>query len=92
MGGGGLTPGTVPAIQACRLRVPEGTPEEAAQLADRALQRIVDVMEGTVLGATDVLKAAALIRTEVCGPVEHRLAVRGDVSIRVVDPYAEKPE
>jgi len=57
------------AIEACGLRVPEGTPEGVAELADRALKRIADVMEERVhfTQGGHVLKAATHIRLEVCG-------------------------
>lgn len=71
--------GTTQAASACRLRVPPGASSEAAALADRALQRMVDVMELEVAGrgAMAVLLAATRIREEVCGPVPRRLETSG---------------
>ncbi len=68
----GLTNYVVPAIKSLRHRVPEGTPEELATAADRAFQRIVEVMEGDVPEPQSVLKAAALLRDEICGPVAQK--------------------
>lgn len=71
--------GEVRAVKACRLRVPETATPEQAELADRALQRVIDVMEEQVpyQRATSVLGAAARIREEVCGPVKQKHEVSG---------------
>lgn len=88
-----LPRGAVEAVKAVRLRIPDGTPQEAEDIANRALQRVVDVMDGKVhYGARDVLTAAAMVRNEVCGPIEQRVKTHHDVNIRVVDPYAEPKE
>lgn len=72
-----LPRGAVEAVKACRLRVPAGASEDAAKLADLALQRIVDVMVGQniapFVSQQDVLKAASIVRNEVCGPVTQKL-------------------
>lgn len=85
--GAGRTPGTpntlkygeVKAVKVARLRVPESASDAAAALADRALQRIIDVMEEDVgaFKAGMVLKAATRIREEVCGPVAQKLNIAG---------------
>lgn len=74
--------GAVVAIEACGLRVPDGTPEDVALLADRALMRIADVMEERVdfMRAGHVLKAATQLRNEVCGPIAQKLEVKADDS------------
>lgn len=71
--------GEVRAIKAARLRVPETATAEAAELADRAQQRIIDVMEGSVhyMEAGNVLKAATRLREEICGPVAQKHEVTG---------------
>lgn len=71
--------------------MPEGTSEEAADLADTALQRVIDVMNEKVgsFQAGHVLKAATRIREEVCGPIEQRHRVEGNLTITILDPYAE---
>jgi hypothetical protein len=83
--------GEVKAVKVSGLRIPEGTPEAHVELADRALEKIVDIMEGRVsyLSASHVLKAATRLREEVCGPIAQKHEVSGSVSIRVIDPYAE---
>jgi hypothetical protein len=71
----------VGAVKACRLRVPAGATPEAAELADLALQRIVDVMLGQnvvpFVQLGDVLKAASIVRNEVCGPIAQKLEHSG---------------
>ncbi|QSQ14060.1 hypothetical protein [Myxococcus landrumensis] len=48
-------------------------------LADRAFQRVVDVLEEQVYfqNAPSVLKAATIIREEICGPVAQKHEVAG---------------
>lgn len=71
--------GEVKALKAIRLRVPKDADPEVAQLADRALQRIVEVMEEGVspLHSRAVLAAATRIREEACGPLTQRLEHTG---------------
>lgn len=80
--------GAIKAVRAVNLRVPEGAPPEVAELANRALQRVVDVMEGRVkVDSGGVLKAATLLREEVCGPVAQKLSVGGEgepISIQII--------
>ncbi len=69
-----LPRGVVAAIKAARLRVPEDASPEIAQLAGRALERIVDVMEDECgQGALAVLSAARVIREEICGPAKQKV-------------------
>ena len=77
-------------MKALRHRVPRGTPPELEALADEALDTVAQVMRGEVWfqEAGPRLRAATIIREEVCGRVEDRLAVTGGVTIRVVSPYA----
>lgn len=65
-----------------RFRVPAGTPEAVADLADRALLRAVDVMEERVdpRAAKGVLQAAFGIREDVCGPVPRDINLKGTLS------------
>lgn len=73
MGATGRGPyGSKRALRACRLRVPDGISEEAAALADAALQRILEVMAGTAKSAL-VLRAATRVRDEICGPPAQRM-------------------
>lgn len=71
--------GTVQAIKALNLRVPEGASDAAKALANRALERVVDVLEEAVdyrqSGA--VLKAATMVREEICGPMAQKHEVAG---------------
>lgn len=61
------------------VRQPKDLSPEAAALADRALQRIVDVMEEQVHSkrAKGVLSAAIEIREEICGPKTQKIAIEG---------------
>ncbi|WP_201756306.1 hypothetical protein [Corallococcus silvisoli] len=61
------------------LRVPEGASPAAKALADRAFARVVDVLEERVgfQQAGHVLKAATIIREEVCGPVAQKVQHSG---------------
>jgi hypothetical protein len=78
-----LPTGAVKAIKALRLRVPDNAPEEAKELADRALSRVADVMNGKVHSsiATPVLKAATHIREEICGPLTKKIEVEGKLGL-----------
>jgi hypothetical protein len=71
--------GAVQAVEAVSLRVPEGASPAAKALADRAFQRVVDVLEERVdfKMAPPVLKAATIIREEVCGPLAQKLEHSG---------------
>lgn len=68
--------GQVAALKACRLRIPDDASPEADELAGRALQRIIDVMEEKVspLVAGHVLKASTHLREEVCGSTTQKVA------------------
>lgn len=67
--------GVVQAMKALNLRVPEGRPEPEKAVANRAFERIIDVMEEKVpfKDAPGVLKAASILREEICGPVKQRI-------------------
>jgi hypothetical protein len=71
--------GTVQAIKALNLRVPDGASDAAKALANRALERVVDVLEESVdfRQAGSVLKAATILREEVCGPMAQKHEVGG---------------
>jgi hypothetical protein len=70
-----LVYGEAKAIKAAGLRVPDSATEAERALADRAQQRIIDVMEEEVGGfsATPVLKAAVHLREEICGPMKQKV-------------------
>ena len=84
-----LAYGEVKAIAATRLRLPESASIQDEHLAGRALQRIVDVMEGRVWEKQGraVLGAATRLREEICGPlaqkVQHADADGKPLSIRI---------
>lgn len=71
--------GEVKALKAAGLRVPKDAPEGHRELADEALQRIVDVMRGDVsyLEAGGVLKASTHIRAEICGELTKKVEASG---------------
>lgn len=60
--------------------MPSEAPEEAADLAGEAFEKVVAVMRGEVSGpdATGILKAATYVRTEICGPVAQKLEHSGE--------------
>lgn len=71
--------GQVKAVKAAGLRIPEGTPQEAREVADESLGVIIEAMRGQ-LGYLDGpfrLKAAAMLREEICGPVKQRFEHTG---------------
>lgn len=67
--------GAVAAVKAAGLRVPGSASEAQRELANRALQRIADVLEEGVhfTAAGHVLKAATILREEICGPVKQKV-------------------
>lgn len=74
-----LPRGTIAALKGLRHRVPSGTPEVAADIADEAFSAIVDVMRGEFRrkGSREVLRAATALRAEVCGPIVQKLEHTG---------------
>lgn len=70
-----LTYGAVAAIESMRWRVPDSASEEAKAVADRAMARIIHVMEAKVWEkqARAVLGAATYLREEICGPIPKKL-------------------
>lgn len=82
----------VSAIRGLRHRVPAGTPEPLADVADEAFERIVAVMRGEVkFDATAVLKAAATARDEVCGKVTDKLEHSGGITVEIREQPARVP-
>lgn len=71
--------GAVKALQTCRWRIPDGTSEAMADVADHALSRVLDVLDERVPAnkAHAVLKAAQIAREEICGPIAQRLEHSG---------------
>jgi hypothetical protein len=80
----GSSPAVPPSVtKLARFRVPEDVDPSIGALADRALQRIEDVLEGRVEAnmAGHVLRAAGMAREEVCGQVPKDINVKGVLSI-----------
>lgn len=70
--------GEARAVKALRLRVPEATPEPVAAVADEAFETVVRMMRGEEFDASMAavkLRAAAMVREEICGPVKQRVEV-----------------
>lgn len=90
--------GEVKAIKAANLRLPKDAPEPIKLLANRALERIVEVLEQQVhyTDAGNVLKAATRLREEACGPLMQKLALTdptGDGPLQViVQKYGDEEE
>jgi len=73
-------------------RIPDNAPPELAEIAARALQRIVEVMDKPERNSRDRLDAAKRVRDEVCGLLAQRTELSGGggqpmaVSIRIGVP------
>jgi len=93
-GGNALGYGEVKAIRALRIRTPESLPEEAKELAGEAFEAVVRVMRREVQGrgTQDVLRAAAMVREEICGPItqKHELEAKGGLSFQLILAKPEK--
>jgi hypothetical protein len=73
--------GAVKAMAAANHRVPKDAAPGAERVAGRALERIVDVMEGKVKRYPGfVLHAATTLREEVCGKVASNVNIQADIS------------
>lgn len=74
-----LAYGEVRVVKAAGLRVPENATPEMRELADEGLDVITRVMRGEVsfIEAPVRLKAAAMVREEVCGPVAKQVNLAG---------------
>ncbi len=75
------------ALKTLHWRVPADAPKDVARLADKALDCIVDIMRHPRPGAADALKAAAMIREEICGAVARRLEVRASLEELIEESY-----
>lgn len=80
-----LPQGAVGAIKGLHYRVPEGTAEPLAAVADEAFDRIVQVMREKVspFASYAVLNAAKRVRDEVCGPLTQKVEL-GDETAELV--------
>jgi hypothetical protein len=84
----------VAALKGLRHRVPHGTPDTIADVADEAFGQIVEVMRGRVWKRpSEVLRAATAVRAEVCGPIVQKLEHTGaDGQAMVVEVRTYGPE
>lgn len=79
--------GVVQAVKALNYRVPEDKPDALKAVANRSFERIIDVLEEKVgfKEATGVLKAATMLREEICGAIaqkhEHSLSAQTDEQV-----------
>ena len=79
------------ASKIARFRAPEGTPEDVANIADKAFRRILRIMNGKIdyQSAGPQLKAACVVREEICGSIkqtiEHQGKNGGPVEIFLTD-------
>lgn len=76
--------GTYQALRHLRptgIRIPPNTPSDHAAIADMAMSRMIDVMtEGVHPSvAPSVLKAACVVREEICGPIVKKLEVKASL-------------
>ena len=73
-----LPHGMVKLVKQLNHRVPADANEGQRAVANRAFERVVNVMEGKVSfrQAPSVLKAAMYAREEICGPVPKELNVK----------------
>lgn len=67
-------------MKAAGLRVPATATQDARDLADEALHVITKVMRGEVfaLDAAPRMKAAAYLRTEICGAPDQTVKLAGE--------------
>lgn len=75
---GALPRGSVAAVKTLRWRVPESAPDQIAEIADEAFEAIVSVMRQEVDPAlvNASLKAATVLREEICGPQKQQVEVQ----------------
>lgn len=72
--------GAVSAIKALRHRVPDGTPKDLREVADEALGTVAAIMRGEFYdaqAASTRLRAAAMAREEICGPIAQKVQHAG---------------
>lgn len=81
------------AVRGLRHRVPDDVHPVAKDLADHAFVRIVDVMDERVdpEHAANVLKAAVLVRDEICGPIAKKLEVKVGLAQLLADAAKADP-
>ncbi len=79
-----FSPETYRALRSVRnsVRVPADAPDDHREIADEAFDTIVEVMRGRVhpFMATVRLKAASMVREEICGPVVRKIEVQSSLA------------
>jgi hypothetical protein len=82
----GLSPADYEAIAAARIRIPKTATPVEAKIAQRGLERLIEVMEGRVpfRKANAALKAAVMVREEICGPIQRTVEVKGGLSLEAL--------
>lgn len=75
--------GTVKALRAMKMRVPQTATPEEAEIAGWAFERMCQATAGLVHSrrAPTVLKGAIAIREEVCGPLVKETRISGGLSL-----------
>jgi hypothetical protein len=75
------------------IRIPPGTPPAHAVLADASMARMIDVMMEDVHPsvAPSVLKAACVIREEICGPIVKKLEIRASLEQLLTESMEDSP-
>jgi hypothetical protein len=82
----GLTAADYEAIRAAKVRIPEKATPVEVTLAQRSLERMVEIMEGRVpfRKANAALKATVALREEICGPIQRTVNVQGGLSLEAL--------
>lgn len=75
------------------IRQPRDLDPQLAAMADRAFERIVDVMEERVPEKKQkgVLTAAAMVREEILGPIAQKMEVEGNLEHILLASMANTP-
>lgn len=89
----GLSPADYDAIASARIRIPKDASPVEAMIAKRSLERLIEVMEGRVpfRKANAALKAAVMVREEICGPIQRTVEVKGGLSLEALVSAAANP-
>jgi len=83
----------IQATRSLRHRVPKDVSPELGRLADHAFKRIVDVLDEKVSPdhSSEVLKAAVLIRDEICGPITKKVELKVGLA-EMIAQATDEPE
>jgi hypothetical protein len=74
------------AIKSAKIRLPKEASDVEAMVARYGFARICEVMAGTVgyRKAPSILKAAVLVREEICGPVARTINMEGGLTLEAL--------